>query len=62
MAGWFGSWAEATGVDGWTVAVEGRGETELAVQDVDADGVFLEAAGALNRRVEIDIEAEGCAP
>ena len=53
--------AEANDVDGWTVTVEGRGDTDPAVRDVDDDGVFIEAAGALNRRVEISIDAEGCA-
>lgn len=62
VATWFEAWAEANDLDGFPVAVEGRGDTELAVQDVDDDGVFLESAGELNRRVEIIIEAEECAP
>lgn len=62
IANWFEAWSDANDTDGWTIEVEGRGDTDLAVADVDADGVFLEAAGALNRRVGITIEAEGCAP
>ena len=60
VAGWFEEWAQANGVDGWSLAMEGRGDTEPAVQDVDEDGVFLPAAGAMNRRVEITIDADGC--
>lgn len=54
---WFESWAQDNGVDGWSFLVDGRGDTELKVPDTDVEGTFLEQAGALNRRVEIEIEA-----
>lgn len=57
---WFANWAQDNGVD-WDLQVDGRGETELKVADVDANGQFLAGAGQLNRRVEIEIDAEGCA-
>jgi len=41
---------------------DGRGDTELKVVDVGADGQFLSGAGQLNRRVEIEIDAVGCEP
>jgi len=53
---WFEGWADAKGIGGWTFLVEGRGDSELKAPDVDSEGTFLEAAGALNRRVEIMIE------
>lgn len=59
---WLRAWAAEAGIDGWQVEVDGRGDTELAVPDVDADGAFLAGAGQLNRRVEIEVEAPGCAP
>lgn len=62
VATWFEAWAQDHDVEGWSIAVEGRGDTELAAQDVDEDGEFLDAAGALNRRVEIVIDAEECDP
>ncbi len=62
VARWLASWAEEHDVAGWDLVVEGRGDTELAAQDVDEDGEFLDAAGALNRRVEIGIAAEECDP
>ena len=60
VASWFEDWAESNGLTGWQVGTEGRGDTELKVEDTNADGEFLAEAGALNRRVEIDIDAEGC--
>ena len=60
VASWFEDWAEHNGLTGWQVRTEGRGDTEPKVADTDADGEFLAEAGALNRRVEIDIDAEGC--
>ena len=54
---WFENWAVDSGADGWELFVEGRGDTELKVPDVDAEGNFREEAGRLNRRVEIEIEA-----
>ena len=54
---WFENWANENGVDGWELLVDGRGDTELKVPDVDAEGTFLEEAGSLNRRVEIEVEA-----
>ena len=36
--------------------MDGKGDTELKVQDVDVDGNFIDDAGRLNRRVEIEIE------
>lgn len=62
VASWFEAWAAANDVDGWELFTDGRGDTELKVPDTDADGEFLAEAGALNRRVEIEIDAEGCAP
>ncbi len=53
---WFQSWADAKGAVEWTLLMEGRGESELKVPDVDVDGNFLNTAGSLNRRVEIEIE------
>lgn len=53
---WFEAWAEDNGVDGWELLVDGKGEDELKVSDVDAEGTFREEAGKLNRRVEIEIE------
>jgi outer membrane protein OmpA-like peptidoglycan-associated protein len=60
VASWFEDWAEGDGLTGWQVRTEGKGDTELKVEDTNADGEFLAEAGALNRRVEIDIDAEGC--
>jgi len=53
---WFEAWARENGVDGWELLVDGKGDTELKVPDVDAEGTFREEAGKLNRRVEIEIE------
>lgn len=58
---WFAAWADDNDIEGWTLEVDGRGDTELRVPDVNADGDFLADAGALNRRVEITIDAPGCA-
>lgn len=60
VSDWFQQWAIDVGVTGWTFDVEGRGESELKVTDTDANGNFLPSAGAINRRVEIEIDAEGC--
>jgi WD40 repeat protein len=57
---WFDGWAAAEGVDGWTFEVDGRGDTELKVPDTNLDGDFLPDAGALNRRVDIEIDAPAC--
>lgn len=59
---WFEEWTATTGVDGWSLDKDGRGDTDLRVPDTTAEGAFLPEAGALNRRVEIDIDAAGCAP
>jgi WD40 repeat protein len=61
VAAWFEAWASSEGVTGWTFATDGRGDTELKVPDVDADGNFLPGAGAINRRVEIEITSDRCA-
>jgi len=53
---WFENWANENGADGWELFVDGRGSSELKVPDTDVEGTFLEDAGALNRRVEIEIE------
>jgi WD40 repeat protein len=53
---WFENWADENGVDSWELFVDGRGSSELKVPDTDVEGTFLEDAGALNRRVEIEIE------
>lgn len=53
---WFESWAQENDVDGWELLVDGKGDTELKVPDVDTEGNFREEAGKLNRRVEIEIE------
>ncbi len=53
---WFEAWAVENGVDGWELDVDGKGDTELKVEDVDSEGNFNEEAGRLNRRVEIEIE------
>ncbi|MDZ7677587.1 MAG: OmpA family protein [Acidimicrobiales bacterium] len=58
---WFATWATDNGIDGWTLDVDGRGDTQLRVPDTNADGDFLPDAGALNRRVEIIIDAPSCA-
>lgn len=55
---WFENWASEKGTDGWIFAVEGKGQSELKVDDVDNEGNFREEAGRVNRRVEIEIEAE----
>lgn len=55
---WFDNWAEENGADGWELLVDGRGSSELKVPDTDVEGTFLEDAGALNRRVEIEIETD----
>jgi len=53
---WFEKWADDNGADGWEFTVDGKGDTELKVQDVDAEGTFREEAGKINRRVEIETE------
>ena len=53
---WFQDWADEKGDLEWTLPVDGKGDTELKAQDVDVDGNFIDDAGALNRRVEIEIE------
>lgn len=53
---WFENWAQENNADGWELLVDGKGDTELKVPDVDSEGNFLEGAGSLNRRVEIEIE------
>jgi len=53
---WFENWAQENDVDGWELLVDGKGDTELKVPDVDTEGNFLGGAGKLNRRVEIKIE------
>ena len=58
---WFATWAADNGIDGWTLDVDGRGDTQLRVPDTNAEGDFLPDAGALNRRVEITIDAPACA-
>ena len=55
---WFQTWADEKGIDGWTLLVDGKGETELKAPDTNVEGTFLENAGALNRRVEIEIEPD----
>jgi outer membrane protein OmpA-like peptidoglycan-associated protein len=55
---WFETWADEKEIDGWTLLVDGKGETELKAPDTNVKGTFLEDAGALNRRVEIEIEPE----
>lgn len=59
---WFEAWAADNGVGGWSFEVDGRGDTELKVPDATEDGQFLPEAAALNRRVEIEIDADACAP
>jgi WD40 repeat protein len=54
---WFEAWAIENNADGWDFSVDGKGDTELKVPDVDAEGNFREEAGRINRRVEIEIEA-----
>jgi WD40 repeat protein len=54
---WFEAWIQDNGIEGWDFSVDGKGDTELKVPDVDAEGNFREEAGKLNRRVEIEIEA-----
>ena len=54
---WFQDWADEKGDLEWTLLVDGKGDSELKVQDEDVDGNFLNDAGALNRRVEIEIDA-----
>ncbi len=58
---WFATWAADNSIEGWTLEIDGRGDTQLRVPDVNADGDFLADAGALNRRVEILIDAPDCA-
>jgi len=53
---WFEVWAQDNGIEDWEFLVDGMGDTELKVPDVDAEGNFREEAGRLNRRVEIEIE------
>lgn len=52
---WFENWAERNGVTGWALLVDGRGCTELRVPDTNVEGTFLEDAGSVNRRVEIEV-------
>ena len=53
---WLQNWADKKGCSEWVLLVDGKGETELKVPDVDIEGNFLNDAGALNRRVEIEID------
>ncbi len=53
---WFETWAIDNGADGWDLFVDGKGDTELKVPDVDQEGTFRIEAGRINRRVEIEIE------
>ncbi len=53
---WFQDWADKKGSVEWVLLVDGKGDSELKVPDVDIEGNFLKEAGALNRRVEIAIE------
>jgi len=53
---WFEKWVQDNRADGWELFVEGRGDSQLKVPDVDVEENFLEEAGKLNRRVEIEIE------
>lgn len=53
---WFENWSSQNNVTGWTFEVDGKGESDLKVPDVDSEGNFLTDAGRLNRRVEIEIE------
>ena len=55
---WFEAWAQDNNADGWTFSVGGKGDTELKVPDVDAEGNFRDEAGKLNRRVEIEIDGD----
>jgi outer membrane protein OmpA-like peptidoglycan-associated protein/sugar lactone lactonase YvrE len=57
---WFVAWASDNGITGWQLRVEGRGATQLRAVDFDPDGNFLSGVGALNRRVEIEIDAPTC--
>jgi WD40 repeat protein len=57
---WFEDWAATEGIDGWAFEVDGRGDTELKVPDTNLEGDFLPDAGALNRRVDIEIDAPAC--
>lgn len=59
VAAWVATWAQDTGL-AWELRTEGAGDTALKVPDVGEDGAFLEGAGAINRRVEILIDAPGC--
>ena len=53
---WFQDWADKKGSVEWVLLVDGKGNAELKVPDVDVEGNFLKEAGTLNRRVEIEIE------
>ena len=53
---WFQEWIDKKEASEWVLLVAGKGESELKVPDVDIEGNFLHDAGALNRRVEIEIE------
>ncbi|NLV99222.1 MAG: OmpA family protein [Clostridiaceae bacterium] len=53
---WFQNWADNKEGIEWVLLVDGKGESELKVPDVDIEGNFLIDAGAMNRRVEIEIE------
>jgi outer membrane protein OmpA-like peptidoglycan-associated protein len=61
VTAWFEDWAAGSGIVSWSFETSGRGASELYTEDVDVQGQFLESAGELNRRVEIDITAPGCA-
>jgi WD40 repeat protein len=54
---WFEQWAQNNDITGWEFSSEGKGSSDLYVPDRDSEGNFIESAGALNRRVEILIEA-----
>lgn len=53
---WFQNWADEKEGNEWVLLVDGKGDSDLKVPDVDFEGNFLKDAGALNRRVEIEIE------
>jgi WD40 repeat protein len=53
---WFKKWADSKETVRWELLIDGLGESELKVPDTDVEGNFLEGAGTLNRRVEVEIE------
>lgn len=53
---WIKKWADSNATVRWELLIDGRGESELKVPDTDVEGNFLESAGGMNRRVEVEIE------